>query len=151
MTSPTLNLRIAFASLQDAWKRNLMALIGLAIGVGAVVAMLALTLIVRREALRQFDRSGLDVLAIRKVSGGNTAGAVRRPPVIDLEVVRRLATAQPELEQIAPVMQRRGALVFEGRRTEADIIGGSEEFFDLNGLKLAEGRGLTALDQFNLT
>ena len=71
MTPTTLNLRIAGASLRHAWRQNVLALGGLAIGVGAIVAMLALTLIVRREALRQFDRTGLDVLAIRKVSGGD--------------------------------------------------------------------------------
>ncbi|MBL9215568.1 MAG: ABC transporter permease [Opitutaceae bacterium] len=147
MTSPTLNLRIACASLQDAWRRNLLALTGLAVGVGAVVAMLALTLIVRREALRQFDRSGLDVLALRQVSAPSAAGSARRPPAIDLELARRLAAAQPALELVAPVMQRRGAVAFDGRRAQAEVLGVTEEFFELNGLELAEGRGLTALDR----
>ncbi len=146
MTPTTLNLRIAGASLRHAWRQNVLALGGLAIGVGAIVAMLALTLIVRREALRQFDRTGLDVLAIRKVSGG-AAGATRRPAVIDLQTVRHLAAAQPELEQVAPVMQRRGNLSFEGRQLQADTLGVSEEFFDLNTLTLAEGRALTDLDR----
>lgn len=147
MTSPTLNLRIACASLRDAWKHNILALGGLAIGVGAIVAMLALTLIVRREALRQFDRTGLDVLAIKKISNPATSGTTRPPPVIDLKTVRRLAAAQPALEQVAPVMQRRGTLSFEGRQLQADVLGISEEFFDLNTLELAEGRALTDLDE----
>lgn len=141
-----LNLRIAAHALRDAWRRNLLALAGLAIGIGAVVAMLALTLIVRREALRQFDRSGLDVLAIRKTSGA-VSTAARRPPAIDLEIVRRLAAAVPALERVVPMMERRGNLGFMGRSIQTGLIGISEAFFDLNALEAAEGRLLTDLDR----
>jgi putative ABC transport system permease protein len=147
MTPSLLNFRIACASLRDAWKHNVLALAGLAIGVGAIVAMLALTLIVRREALRQFDRSGLDILAVRKVSTAPAPGTTRRPPVLDLKIVRHLAAALPALAEVAPVMQRRGALTFEGRPMQADVLGVSEEFFALNSLELAEGRALTDLDR----
>ncbi len=147
MSSATLNLHIAWASLREAWRHNILALGGLAIGVGAIVAMLALTLIVRREALRQFDRTGLDVLAIQKTSGGPAASKLRQPPQIDLETVRRLAAAQPALEQVTPVMSRRGLLTFAGRQVQADVLGVTAEFFNLNSLELAEGRALTDLDR----
>ena len=147
MSSATLNLHIAWASLREAWRHNILALGGLAIGVGAIVAMLALTLIVRREALRQFDRTGLDVLAIQKTSGGPAASKLRQPPQIDLETVRRLAAAQPALEQVTPVMSRRGLLTFAGRQVQADVLGVTAEFFNLNSLALAEGRALTDLDR----
>jgi putative ABC transport system permease protein len=147
MSSPRLNLRIAVASLRDAWRRNLLALLGLAVGVGAVVAMLALTLIVRRESLRQFDRSGLDLLALRKAAAPGGGGA-RRAPGIDLDLAARLAAAQPALAQVTPVMQRRGALVSGAHRTTIDVLGVSASFFDLNSLELAEGRALSPLDRY---
>lgn len=141
-----LNLRIALGALGDAWRRNLLALGGLALGLGAIVAMLALTLIVRREALRQFDRSGIDVLALRKVS---TAGATaaRRPPAIDADLVRRLAAAVPSLERVAPLMERRANVGFAGRIQQATLLGVTEAFSDLNALRAAEGRLLTDLDR----
>lgn len=140
------NLRMACASLRDAWRRNLLALAGLAIGVGAVVAMLALTFIVRREALRQFDRTGLDVLAIRKLS--TTTNATRRPPVLDLENVREMATAIPTLQRVAPVFERRaGTLAYGGRSMTTPLLGVTESFIDLNGLEIAEGRLLSDLDR----
>lgn len=145
MIPHVLNLRIAVHSLADAWRRNLLALAGLAVGISAVVAMLALTLIVRRESLEQFDRTGTDVLAIRKTSANAPAG--RRAPAIDLELVRRLPEAVPALRRVAPLMERRGAIGFAGRTLQAPLLGVTEAFVDLNGLAAAEGRLLTDLDR----
>jgi putative ABC transport system permease protein len=145
MTPLLLNLRIAVSALRHAWRRNLLALTGLAVGIAAVVAMLGLTLIVRQEALRQFDRSGLDVLAIRKTSTTSPSTA-RRPPQIEAATLRHLAAAVPALDLIAPLMERRGTLGFNGRTSQATVLGVTESFLELNALEAAEGRLLTDLD-----
>ena len=146
MSPAALSVRLAATSLRTAWPRNLFALSGLVLGVGAVVTMLALTLIVRREALRQFDRSGLDVLVVRKVS---TVGphTTRRPPVIELDLAAGLAAAVPDFQRIAPVGAKRTMLSFEGRPMQVDALGVTEAFGELNGLAAAEGRLLTDLDR----
>ncbi|WP_438480296.1 ABC transporter permease [Oleiharenicola lentus] len=146
MTPAALSLRLALSSLKDAWQRNLFALSGLVVGVGAVVTMLALALIVRHEALRQFDRTGLDVLAVKKVSGAG-AQVTRRPPVIDLDLAAGLITAVPAFEKIAPIATKKTVLAFEGRQMNAEALGVTEAFVDLNGLKVSEGRNLTDLDR----
>lgn len=146
MTPITLSVRLALSSLRDAWKRNLFALAGLAAGVAAVVTMLALALIVRHEALRQFDRSGLDVVAIKRISGAGTQ-VTRRPPMIDLDLAAGLSAAVPAFELVAPVAAKRSVLTFEGRPLAADVLGITEAFVELNGLKVAEGRNLTDLDR----
>jgi putative ABC transport system permease protein len=147
MTPLALSLRLAVASLRDAWQRNLFALSGLVIGVGAVVTMLALALIVRHEALSQFDRAGLDVLAIKKVSGAGTQVA-RRPPVIDLDLATSLRTAVPAFERVAPIATKRTVISFEGRQLNADAVGITEDFVELNALKVVEGRNLSDLDRY---
>ncbi len=142
-----MNLRIALRSLADAPRRNLFALAGLVLGVGAVVAMLALTLIVRDEAMRQFSAGGVDVLAIRK---GATAGAegVRRPPRIDLELAQALGPGVPGLELVAPLLERRHTLALDGRTYTADLLGVTGGFAEINDLPLAAGRALSDLDRF---
>lgn len=146
--SPTaLSLRLAVFSLRDAWRRNLFALSGLVLGVGAVVTMLALALIVRHEALRQFDRTGLDVLAIKKVSGVG-AQVIRRPPIIEIDLAAGLMTAVPAFERVAPIASKRTTMTFEGRQMQADVLGITEDFVGLNGLKVTEGRNLTDLDRY---
>lgn len=146
--SPTvLSLRMAATSLRDAWKRNLFALSGLIIGVSAVVTMLALAMIVRHEALRQFDQTGFDVLAIKKVSGAGSQVA-RRPPVIDLALVGGLSTADPAFVHAAPIISKKTVVTFEGRQVLTEALGITEDFVAMNKLPVTEGRNLTDLDRF---
>ncbi len=140
-----MNLSIALESLWDARRRNGLALAGLAVGVMAVVAMVTMTVIVRREALRQFDRSGWNVMAVRKTSSTTSAG-VRKPPSIDLALTEELATAVPAIERVAPVLSRHSTTEFEGRTFLAEVVGITEAFFDLNTMPLAAGRRFTPLD-----
>lgn len=141
-----LNLLIALGALRDGWRRNVLALAGVALGIGAVVAMIGLTLIVREEALRPFERSGLDVFALRKVSTP-AASLPRRPPLIELSTVDHLAASVPALVLVAPLLERRGALAIDGRTSQGTVLGVTEAFSDLNGLHAAEGRLLTDLDR----
>ncbi|HEX2100472.1 MAG TPA: ABC transporter permease [Candidatus Synoicihabitans sp.] len=140
-----LNFRLALESLADARARNLFAFIGLAVGVAAVVAMLGLTLIVRAEAMRQFDATGFDVVVVRKVSAATSAG---RPTTIDFDVVRRLAEVVAGVELVAPVVERR-APVQLGARPAATLplVGVTDAFFALNALPTSVGRSIAALDE----
>lgn len=144
--SPPLNFLLALSSLREAWRRNLAALFGLVLGVGAIVALLALALMVRTEALRHFERTGLDVMALRKTSGaGPQAG--RQPPAIDLALAEGLREAVPSLQRVAPVLSRRAPLGWGGRSIQMEHLGVTEDFFFLNDLVAAEGRTLTELDR----
>lgn len=146
MTPFFLNFLLALSALRHAWRRNLLALIGLILGIGAIVAMLALALLVRAEAMRQFERTGLDVMAIRKVSGAGPQ-VTRLPPAIDLELAEGLTTAVPAVVRVAPVLNRRAPVGFEGRQLAMEQLGVTEEFFRLNGLVAGEGRTLTESDR----
>ncbi len=141
-----LNFLIALASLRHSWRRNLLALLGLVLGVGAIVAILALALMVRAESLRQFERTGLDVLALRKTSGAG-AQVTRQPPSIDLSLAERLAEDVPEIERVAPIMTRRAPLAVSSLQHQMEQLGVTEEFVRMNGLEAAEGRTLTELDR----
>ena len=52
------NLKEAASSLATARQRSLLALLGIVIGVGSVIAMVSVGVIVRGEALKQFSRTG---------------------------------------------------------------------------------------------
>ncbi len=144
--TPPLNFLLALSSLRDAWRRNLAALAGLVLGVGAIVALLALALMVRAEALRHFDRTGLDVMVLRKTSGAGPQVA-RQPPAISLELAESLREALPALQRVAPVLARRAPLGWGSRSIQMEHLGVTEDFFALNDLVAAEGRILTDLDR----
>ena len=59
------NLREAIANLLGAKQRTALALIGIVIGTGSVIAMINIATIVKAEALRQFKDMGTDILTIQ--------------------------------------------------------------------------------------
>ena len=79
------NVKEAAGSLFAARQRSLLALIGIAVGVGSVIAMMSVGVIVREAALQQFRELGTDALSIRigraghrKRRAGHRARRVRR-------------------------------------------------------------------------
>lgn len=141
-----MNLRIALESLRYSARRNLFALCGLVVGVGAVVSIVSLTLIVRREAMSRMMSGGLDLLAIRKTAASTNTGA--RPPPIDLSLVAGLKQHVPELVRIAPLLERRTLVQVSGKDYAAHLFGVTGSFFDVHSLTNLHGRNLSDLDRF---
>ena len=73
------NITEAVRSLSSAKQRTVLALIGIVIGIGAVIAMVSVGKIVQEEALRQFKELGTDLLTIEKEQGGKPGGGGGRP------------------------------------------------------------------------
>ena len=77
------NLKEATGSLFATRQRSLLALLGIAIGIGSVIAMISVGMIVRDEALKHFRELGTDILNIHLRQSGATAGRpllLRRSP-----------------------------------------------------------------------
>ena len=65
------NIIEAVNSLVSAKQRSVLALIGIVVGIGSVIAMVSVGTIVKQEALRQFMEMGTDVVTIRKTGADN--------------------------------------------------------------------------------
>lgn len=141
------NLREAVRSLRSAKQRTVLALIGIVIGIGSVIAMVSVGTIAQHEALRQFKELGTDVVLIEKDYVADAAGG-EGAPGFRLPVVQRLAQQVPALLAVSPQTQGGGGDAFvQGKPIErAQLLGVGEDFVSLNKLQLAEGRGVSALD-----
>lgn len=58
------NFKEAISSLIGSKQRSLLALIGIIVGIGSVIAMVSVGSIVQKEALKQFLEMGTDILTI---------------------------------------------------------------------------------------
>ena len=136
------NLKEATGSLAAARQRSLLALFGIAIGVGSVIAMVSVGVIVRGEALRQFQELGTDILTINFGRGAAAAGS--RPVTPDDALG---LAALPAIAAAAPYAISRGYVSLAGEATEeVTIIGATAALADLNKLKIAVGRHVSDLD-----
>ena len=138
------NVREAVGSLTGAKQRSLLALIGIAIGIGSVIAMISVGTIVKDEAVKQFRRMGTDILTIQNIS--EEAGARRGAATIGLADALGLATS-PSIDASAPYMSSHGQASISGRTTaRVNVVGVTAGFGELAKLVVEEGRFISDLD-----
>ncbi len=143
------NLQEAARSLLSAKQRTILALIGIVIGIGSVIAMVSVGRIVQDEALRQFKEMGTDILTIEKDFGGSPGGGPSKAPAsLKLADVAAIPPACPAVAVVAPSVRGSGEISFAGKRLErAAPMAVTASFLDINKLTIREGRFLSDLDQ----
>mgnify|MGYP000888424642 FL=1 len=144
------NLKEASRSLLSAKQRTVLALIGIVIGIGSVIAMVSVGRIVQNEALRQFKEMGTDILSIEKefAQPRQGGGAAKPQPGLSLADIRAIPSACNTITVVAPMLRGSGEVSISGRRLErAGVMGVTEAFLAVNRLSMAEGRFLSDLDE----
>ena len=136
------NVKEAAGSLFAARQRSLLALIGIAVGVGSVIAMMSVGVIVREEALEQFRELGTDALSVT---------IARARPGAAAPITVRAAfglSALPGIAAAAPFLSSPGEISLAGRPAESvTIIGAPAAIADLDKLRVATGRHISDLDR----
>ena len=142
------NISEATRSLIGAKQRTLLALIGIFVGIGSVIAMVSVGTIVQEEALRQFKEMGTDILSINKGYGsGGTGGAQRKSGTITLDAAENIPKYCPEIVAVAPYTSTYGTFKYEGKKWQGPAMGVTGTFIDLNKLRLKKGRFVSDLDE----
>jgi putative ABC transport system permease protein len=136
-------LRVALESLRSNKLRSALTMLGIVIGVAAVITMVALGRGARAAIQEQIAAMGTDVLSVRP---GQGFGPVRGPStaltVADVEAVARDA---PLVGKVAPEISDGGVQIEMGNtNANTRITGSTAEFAAVNNYTLALGRFFTA-------
>ena len=136
------NLKEAIVSLYAAKQRSLLALIGIVIGIGSVIAMVSLGVIAKQQALERFKELGTEFLAISvRGSTSGSASGIRLADAVEL------AEETSSVMAVAPWTQGQGQVVFAGKKiADAPILGVTGSFAALNKLRTEQGRFVSDLD-----
>ncbi|WP_045214977.1 ABC transporter permease [Desulfonatronovibrio magnus] len=135
------NIKEAVRSLASSKQRTILALLGIVIGIGSVIALVSTGTIVQRESMKQFMEMGTDVLKVQKdMRRGEQNTGFRLDDVTDLEYyIEGISSA-------APYASAHGVLRVEGQRFNVAAIGVTQSFIDINQMRVAEGRFISDLD-----
>jgi len=140
------NLIEALLSLMGAKQRSILALIGIVVGIGSVIAMVSIGTIVQNEALRQFKEMGTDIMTISK-GFGTGGGRGQRQGTITVANALELPQFCPAVKSVAPYASIYGNLKYAGKRFDAPLLGVTQGFLAINKLRLKQGRFIHDLDQ----
>ena len=134
------NVKEGVVSLYAAKQRSLLALIGIVIGIGSVIAMVSLGVIAKRQALEQFRELGTEFLSIQ-IQRAGPRSRVRLSDAVELP------EELPSIAAAAPWSRGRGAVVYAGKKiADATVLGVTDRFVPLHRLQLEQGRGISDLD-----
>lgn len=138
------NIEMGMQSLFASKQRSLLALLGIIIGIGAVIALVSIGNITQEESLRQFKESGTDFVVIEKGWGDKNFGDFQ--PKITMKQAEELTRYVPDLLQATPIGTTGGSMSFQGKNITGGIIATRGDFLAINRLKLKAGRYLSDLD-----
>lgn len=118
-------LRFAGGAVWAHRLRSILSLIGIAIGVGAVILLTAIGEGTRHFVLAQFTQFGTNILAVNpgktKTLGipGVLGGTTHKLTLADAEALRRI----PGVEAVVPMAMGMGRVEAEGRGRSVNILG----------------------------
>jgi putative ABC transport system permease protein len=132
-------LRVALDAIRANKMRSLLTMLGIVIGVGAVITMVALGEGAQRQVEAQIAQLGTNVLSVgpgQSMMGGIRGGGDARLTVQDAE---KLAAA-PEVLSIAPEMRGQVQAQFGSNNANLRVMGTTPNYARVNNYTLELGR-----------
>jgi putative ABC transport system permease protein len=142
-------LAFAARALRGHRLRTGLSLLGVAIGVAAVVTLTALGEGARRYVVGQFASIGTNLVIVvpgKTETTGGMPGMGGVPNDLTLEDARALLRGIPEIEKAAPLALGTETVAFEERRRQLAVFGSTHEALEVRRLAVASGRFLPPLE-----
>jgi putative ABC transport system permease protein len=135
-------LRVALQSIHANLFRAILAILGIIIAVGAVIAMLAAGAGAQKAIDDQIAALGANVLNVT-ASRFFSMGVARDQLTLRIDDVEALRRDTRYLNAVVPELQARGQLKLDNRNTNARIVGTSSQYPEVFNYRLAHGRFFT--------
>src|SRR5262245_54246122 len=122
--------------------RTWLTLLGVAIGVAAVIVLSALGEGARRYVMRQFESIGSSMLAVvpgKTETEGLAAFSSVTTTDLTLADVEALRRRLPEARSVAPIAMGSETVAFGERRRQVGVVGTTSEFLDVRKLRIGRG------------
>lgn len=129
-------------ALRQIWRnpmRSLLTVLGIVIGVAAVITMVTVGNGATQAVREQIESLGSNQLMIRpgqRMGPGGSAGA----PSFKLEDVDAIANQIAGVKAVAPQRQQSMTVVAQGRNWSTQVIGSSNQYFILDNRQIRQGR-----------
>ena len=128
--------------------RSALTMLGIVIGVGAVISMVAITTGARNSVQAQIASLGDNVFMIFSSSfstGGSRQAAGSRSN-LTTDDVDALATQCPDVRAVSPAIRTSGQLVYADQNWSTQVWGVSPDYTSIRSYNVSEGRDLTESD-----
>jgi len=127
-----------------------LTMLGMVIGVAAVIAMVSLGQGAQKLVADQIAAMGSNVLEVQGWNqyqqGGGARGASTDSQALTKEDVDAIIAQIPAVGRATPIVQQRGQFVFGNQNTNTQVQGANEQYLTIKDWKMAEGEFFTESD-----
>ena len=142
-------LGVSFSALRANKVRSLLTMLGIIIGVAAVITMISLGQGARKAVSDRLQALGTDLITIRSGTVSMRGGvrmAIGSSERLDEKDLKRLRTECTTIDKIIPEIHRASQLIYGNKNWNSTIIGTGPEYLELRNFKLAQGENFAERD-----
>jgi len=148
MTTFLASLRIALRALMVNKMRSMLTMLGIIIGVSAVIAMIAVGSGAKARIAEQIASMGSNLLII--LSGSSTSGGMRwgsgTVPTLTVDDAKAILSEVPAVKYVAPNLQGVAQVVYGNQNWSTSVNGTTPEVLDIREWPIVSGRPFTQQD-----
>lgn len=137
--------RIALSSIRSNLFRATLTMLGIIIGVGAVITMVALGTGAQRAIDEQMAALGGDILAIES-SFWFSRGVARDQRTLTTGDAVALASGTRHIDEVVPEINGRLQVKYGNRNINTSVLGTTPNYLEVHGFEMASGRMFTLAD-----
>ncbi len=142
------NIRVAFRGLKSNKLRSALTMLGIIIGVGAVIVMVAIGQGAKASVTNQIQGLGSNLIMVspgRSNTGGVRGGAGSMSN-ISMDDVSAIQTNADAVQAVAPVANTQAQVVLGSQNTATQIIGTTPSYAQVRNQPVAMGRFISDKD-----
>ncbi|KAA0891313.1 FtsX-like permease family protein [Oryzomonas rubra] len=141
-------LKIALRALRTNKMRSFLTMLGIIIGIAAVIAMMAVGAGARHVISQQIASIGSNIILV--IPGSTTSGGIRigsgASQTLTSDDAKAIMAECPSVEAAAPTVRSTGQVVYGNMNWSTAIIGTTPEMFDIREWPVTSGRSLGQQD-----
>jgi len=142
-------LKMALKSLLANKLRSFLAMLGIIIGVGAVISMLAIGAGAKRQIMNRISAMGTNILMVQPGQEG-FHGVRSDQDNLTLDDAEALMSSVPAIQQISPVVRGSTQLKYFNKNARVDVMGTAMTFASLRNYEVEKGRFFSDAEVSNM-
>jgi putative ABC transport system permease protein len=137
-------IKVSLSSLFSNKLRTFLAILGIIIGVGAVISMLAMGAGAQKQVLDRITSMGSDLLIVRpaKQQGGGVRSGTK--PSLVFEDAEAIINKVSNIKSVTPVIRDNVQVKYFNNNTETTIYGTAATYFKMRNYEIEKGRVFTS-------
>jgi len=136
-------VRLAMRSVRRNALRSFLTLLGIVIGVAAVIAMITIGSGTTEKVKQDIAKLGSNLLVVRAARPPRGGGVDFTPRALDHKDVQALETGLLDAQAVAPAASRQARIVYGAQNLAAEVTGTTVDYFAARDWDVALGRLFT--------